>query len=349
MNFPEKQPTLAEEDAYELSDIDHELVLKYEPKFIAKGGEHIVYEAAGHPDVVVKVASESLRTTIDWNAQHDLPMDSLPNEIDIRAREYIKEEARRFQQLKAYFGAEHVLSQKKFLSKVPVTEDALNNLYEGHPPLKGSEAWAVIAIQKRAEELSDPDHLALVAGYAEQGEVSDEGWKAATDHLIFGESMETPLRENEFLEVQSNERIKALLKEAESDTDLKDSLKELIEKSIIYTEETGEILDLIGDDNIVFSKKDGKWNYRLVDALYPHSTKMVERAKAIILKLSTGTGIDESEQNVLMNAFNYIRTINGLAEQLGVEKRLSIVPKGMGNEVVDYLKLIRENLTFTQD
>lgn len=343
-----KENTVEEKDAYGLDGVEHDFVQKYQPKFLAKGGEHIVYETSGHPDIVVKVAVEPLKKIINWNAEHDLPIGSLPKEIEPRVQEYIKQEAERYQQMKTYFGAGHVLNQKKFLVKIPITDNILNNLYEGHPPIKGDETWGVVMVQKRAEELDDPKRLTLVAGYAEQGQVKEEDWNAATDHFVFGKNIEAQPSRDYLLTVQSNEKLKVLLERAEADEQLRESLKELVEKSISYTQETGEILDLIGEDNVVLSKKDGEWTYRLVDALYPHNARMVEKTKAVMLKLSIGKAIDEGEQNILMNAFNYVRTINGLAEKLGVEKRLNIIPEGMGNETVDYLAVIRKNLTFYQ-
>ncbi len=75
---------------------------------------------------------------------------------------------------------------------------------------------------------------------------------------------------------------------------------------------------------------------------------MVEETKIVLLKLSVGSEIDGGERNILMNTFNYVRTINGLAEQLGLEERINIVPEGMRREVIDFFKVINKDLKFYQ-
>ena len=78
-----------------------------------------------------------------------------------------------------------------------------------------------------------------------------------------------------------------------------------------------------------------------VDTRYPGESKMVEKAKIALLKLSVGTEIDEHEKNVLLNIFNLVRTVNGLAEQAGVQKRINIIPEGMTQRGIDFLQIIR--------
>ncbi len=336
------QKALAGQSAhYEIDQVEHDLVSRYRPKFLAKGGEHIVYEVPEHPDIVVKVSTDPLKKIIDWNAEHGRPVDSLPAELEPRIREYLKSETARYQLLKKYFGADHVPSKKEFLVKVPVTQEVLNALYEGNPPAATKEAWSVVMVQKRIEALNDPNRLAVVAGYAENNEVPKDLYDKATEHFVFGKNPEEKIEKEKFFEIQSHDDLKALLARSESDESLRESLQELIEKAITYTEETGEIFDLAGQDNIVFSQKDGRWTYSLVDALYPGESKAVEKAKIALLKLSAGSEIDEHEKNLLLNVFNFVRTINGLAELMGVQKRISIVPEGMTQERLDFLKIIR--------
>lgn len=336
------QEISAEQKAnYEIDQVEHDLVSRYQPKFLAKGGEHIVYEVPEHPNIVVKVSTGPLKKVIDWNAEHGQPIDSLPAELESRARDYLKEETARYQLLKKYFGADHVPSQKEFLVKVPITQEILNALYEGNPPATTTEAWSVVMVQKRVEALNDPERLAIVAGYAENDEVSKDLYDQTTEHFIFGKNAEEKIEKEKFLEIQSHNDLKALLEKSEGDENLRESLKELLEKIITYTEETGEIFDLAGQDNIVLSQKDGKWTYALVDTRYPGESKMVEKAKIALLKLSVGSEIDEHEKNVLLNIFNFVRTVNGLAEQMGTQKRINIVPEGMTQEQLDFLKIIR--------
>lgn len=326
---------------YSVDDVEHELVSSYRPKFLAKGGEHIIYELPEHPDVVVKVRAAFLKRTLEWNIEHSQPLDAFPVEIAPNIREYLKAEAERYQQLKKHFGSEHVPSQKEFLLKVPVTEKVMEELYEGKSPPKTNEAWSIVMVQKRVEALDDPNHLAIVAGYAEEGEVPEDAYKQATDHFIFSQNPEGKIERERFLQVQSPSELRTLLEKAESDENLKNALKDLIERMIAYVQGTGEIFDLCGQDNIVLFKKDGMWSFSLVDTRYPGEGRMIEKARAALSKLSEGNELGGGEKNVLLNTFNFVRTVNGLAEQIGVETRIDIVPPGMGKLDTDFLSMLR--------
>ncbi len=336
-----QQTSDEQKDNYELSVVEHELVSKYQPKFLARGGEHIIYDIPDHPNIVVKVKADLIKMVIWWNVEHEQPIDSLPVEIELRAREYLKKEAGRYQQLKKYFGAEHVPSQKEFLVKVPITEDILNALYDGKPPATTNEVWSAVIVQKRVGALSDPRRLTIVAGYAEREDVSEDLYNQATQHFVFGKNPEQKFEKEKFLEIQSNNDLKALVEKSALDENLRETLKDLVEKMVSYTEDTGEIFDFAGQDNIVLFRKDGKWTYTLVDVRYPGGSKMVDEAKVALLKLSVGNEIDEREKNILLNIFNFVRVVNGLAEQVGAQKRINIIPEGMKEEVMDFLKIIR--------
>ena len=114
------------------------------------------------------------------------------------------------------------------------------------------------------------------------------------------------------------------MEKSESDPKLGDVLHELIEKIISYTERTGEILDIAGDDNIIFFQKDNMWSYILVDAKYPGNNDVMRGLKLNLDKLKYEIETEEIGENILLNAFNYIRTINGIAEQLGIKARISV-------------------------
>ena len=297
----EPQDILTEQtNKYEFDQIEHELILKYQPKFLAKGGEHIIYEIPEHPDIVVKAETGLLEKIIEWNAEHGLPIDALPEEFKPRIHKYLKQEATRHQELKKYFGADHVPSQKEFLVKIPITKSILNALYENNPPATTNEAWSVVMVQKRVDALNDPNRLSIISGYVEYGKTPEDLNNQATEHFVFGKNLKKKIEKEKLFEIQTHSNLKILLEKSENDKNLKKSLKELVEKIISYTEKTGEIFDLAGQDNILLSQKDGKWTYTLVDTQFSCEGKMIEKAKATLDRLSVGSEIDEQEKHVLL-------------------------------------------------
>ena len=335
---------MSAKELFGLEGVEHELIENYQPKFLAIGGEHVVYEIPDHPDIVAKVEVMSLKDSITWNDEHGEPMGVLSEEFKAQRDEYIKLHIEKYQQLKKYFGNEHVLPQKEFLLKVPVPPNVLRLLYDEKPPLQGTETWSVAKIQRRAAELSDQNRLSLVAGNAELENLNAEEYNRVTEHLVFGKDSEMPLKENELLDIQSKDDLKKLLEQAENDDELMVSLRELLKKIVIYTNETGDVIDIIGKDNLVFTRKDGKWTYRLVDPLYPGDKKIVSEAKAVLLKLSKGIEFNNEEHRFLMHTFNIVRTVNGLAEQVGIPERIDIVPEDMEKKDMDYWALLKKKL-----
>jgi len=330
-----------EEERFTLDAVEHDLVTRYQPKFIAKGGEHIVYDIPEHQGVVVKVATEALRGILEWNMTHGLPADSLEEEVKSAVQDFLKREGVYHQQLKQYFGAEHVPGQKEALIKIPVTQDILKVVCrEGVIP-EINEAWSVITIQKRVEAMNDPHRFSLVTGYAEKEGVRADVYKKITDRLVFEQGTEEKLDKEEFLSVQSPDSLRALLSASETDENVHKLLRELIEKIIIYTEDTGEILDLAGQDNVIVYQKEDKISYSLVDARYPGDNRVMDKTVAILIKLSLGTEIDEHEKNLLLNGLNFVRTVNGLAELLGIDKKIHVVPQSVKVSSVDFLEMLR--------
>lgn len=329
-------------EIYGLSNLDHKLILKYKPQFLAVGGEHVVYNIPEHPNIVLKVSILSVKINIDWNANHGRPIDFLSSEIETRYQEYLKNQNERYLQMKKYFGSNHVLGQKKFMIRVPITENILNTLYDGNPPIIGNEVWGIVTVQKKAEGISDPSRHTLIAGYSEREDIQPEVYNEVTDNLVLGRNLGQRISKEQLIEVHPNPPLKFLLDGAENDENLKESLKDFVEKCIWYTEETDEILDLAGSDNVIFTKKDNKWTYRLVDALYPLG-KSVKKAKSALLKISVGNELTKEDKIYLLNTVNYVRLINGLADLLGIHKRINIVPEVMVGDKIDLLEILRTN------
>jgi hypothetical protein len=85
-----------------------------------------------------------------------------------------------------------------------------------------------------------------------------------------------------------------LLDQAATDAQLSAVLKDFTERTMAYSQETGEILDLAGADNVTVFRKDGTWRYRLVDALYPTGTNP---ARTRMLDASASPGGSRSSPN----------------------------------------------------
>lgn len=304
-------------------------VSKRRPKFLAAGGERLVYEIPGHPAVVVKVAIRPLEKTIALNAARGRPLDALPAEWKRRAAKDLRGEVARRRRLIARFGAEQVPAQRDLLAKVPVCGRMARALRkDGPPPPK--EAWTVVSVQKRVAALADPQRLRIAAGYAEHGPVPEALYVRATEHLVFGMHPAERIDRRRFLQIQSHPDLKALLAKAGRDGGLRRAIREWAERTIAHVAATGELFDLAGKDNIVFFRRGGAWTCALVDVRDPGAPGSLARVRNLLFKLAGRREIGAREAVALLNLFNFVRTVNGLAELTGSRERIRLVPEGAG-------------------
>ncbi|MBV7333768.1 hypothetical protein KFU94_37155 [Chloroflexi bacterium TSY] len=347
--------------------LHHDMVNRYDPQFLAQGGEHLVYEIPTHQNIVVKVAVNLIRLIIDSNMRHKRPLDAFPIGIGPMIRAYPQTEARRFQRLKRFFGRQHTLQQRKFIASIPLFDKSLYHLVErialaidSHkrdvPHLStptgdktfldrstSERVWAGVMIQQRASELFDKNRLTLATGYAELNMVEPTIYRSVTWNTLFGEAPLGSFDLDAFSVVQPSRPLKRLLVQLDADRALRTMMQELVRKIIRYCHATGETLDLASADNLVIVQKNGQWSYCLADALYPLKSDMMSRTRTALLKLSEGKSLDNHQQNVLLNTINFIRTINGLAHYLGLRNRLTVLPDSTSMREIDFLQVLRKN------
>jgi hypothetical protein len=102
-------------------------------------------------------------------------------------------------------------------------------------------------------------------------------------------------------------------------------VEDFVKKAIGFTSETGAILDIAGDKNIVFGEVNEEWRYELPDALSMHTEPVAERAGEAIHALTQEQTLEGQEWLFLLKGTHYTRIINALAIQIGIPDRLKIV------------------------
>ncbi len=325
----------AEAGSFSFTGLEHPTLAKYQPVFMAAGGEHVVYEIPGHPDIVVKAELHPTIHQIRQNARQGLPLDHITEMHKLLARAYLQEQTLVQQKMVTAFGREHLPQQKAFLKKVPVSEAILKaaKMPKEYPGPR--EVWSMIKVQKREKELAD-DHFTLTFEYAEGRTEDPELYRRATKALVWGEESDEEIEvegRDYYLQAQDQGELFKLLYDSEDDVELREQLAEFTQKAIAYTQNTGEILDLAGEDNVAFVKKGGHWTYRLIDAAA--YGKYAESSQLSLRKLAQGKELSEEEAFGLYNTVNYVRTINGTALFLGLPDRIKIIPPDLQDVEID--------------
>lgn len=338
----EPLPMASDDDAYDLSAmLDNRMVNQYAPAFLAKGGEHIVYVSPMAPDVVVKVDAMVMRKLHRSNAERGLPLDQMDPDVLPHVEEKMRNDRERYLRLRGVFGRAHVPGMKQGIVLVPVTEKLLIKTHRGMPPgdVKGiTQSWAIVKVQKRAPEIDKPGTLSVTAGYAEHRSITDQA-KYAEATAAYVDGANDGHASAEARKAVSHFDLNMVMQKAVAEPAAAEALKDFTAKTITYAMVTGEILDFAGGDNVTFYRDGDKWNYRLVDALFGHP-KMLPIAKEVASRAAKGKALNEFDISTLLNVVNFSRTVNGLADQLGIKERVAWMPEEAKGKI-DFLKLLK--------
>ena len=323
-------------NVYENLPDDHEVVKKYNPRFLAIGGEHIVYEAEGHPDVVIKASRYTLKEILAANSEHGLPLDSLPDDLRASIQEKIDRKNEQISVLREYFGIEHTLREKRLLAKVPLTPEIVDDMYAsdwfGRTPPDGSqglpEAWSSIVVQERAEALNNPERMSFYFGrFLEERGCDPTDYRKlneafALNRYVSAEDIEIFFRTQD---QPMTHALADLMERCKEDPDLCEVVSEMVIKMIGYAEDTGNALDIGGTDNVILYKENEKWTYLLIDVI-PFAADHEFREGALALHERVNCRpISKFQRGCIRNALNFTRALNGMAQVLAIPKRLEIL------------------------
>ncbi|MEO6536236.1 MAG: hypothetical protein ABIT47_00955 [Candidatus Paceibacterota bacterium] len=329
--------SLEQPNSYNKLPAGHEAVIQYRPKFIARGGDHLVYETEGHPDTVIKASTFKLKDILMDNAERGQPLDDISDEMRSALEQELEEKNAQIRLYREYFGAKHTLSERRYLMQVPISPEIIEEIYKKdwtyRVPPQGIEniqsAWTAAVIQKKAPQISDPNHLQFsFGGFVEERTVKpDSNEYAKLNDAFLGKETITPEDLELFFKIQDNPEIHALsdlLAKAEAEPALKEAIKDFIGKSIIFANETGNILALAGEDNVILYPQDDTWSFLLVDAIPLYNQPLYQEAKEILIRERKGEVLNKEETGFLTRGYNFVRTMNGLAAALGMTERLQL-------------------------
>ena len=161
---------------------DNELVSRYQPRFLNRGGEHLVYLVDGHPNLVIKASTykikDSVMSIID--RQGDVDDSVLESEAREKYEDEIKKKNEEIRQLRSSFGKEHTLKERRYLMKVPVSHELLKEIFYNDyfarvlpdSAKNINEVWTHVVVQEFTKISNDPNRLSLTYGhFLENGDV----------------------------------------------------------------------------------------------------------------------------------------------------------------------------------
>ncbi|MDQ7815226.1 MAG: hypothetical protein RDU25_05500 [Patescibacteria group bacterium] len=302
---------------------------KHWPYLAAKGGEHLVFsfDDPRLQGIVYKVNYfESLPLLTAWYEGED----AMERKLDLM-REEMDQRTAKLNQMRDYFGFNAVPPQRFVIKKLPVTDSLImalkaERLVQGMDLPKELPVWTCV---QRKIKKPEGQTYSLNGYYPESKVKFGRSWSredietydAAHDVLFGGPLSELDQASQEKWVLLEYPELLPLWQAKIGDPVFKKELQQVVKKLIAYTQETGELMELAGAENLVLLKEKAGWQVKLFDAL-PMKGVSMESLRGITAKLKSGRSLTLQQRYVAMNGLNTLRFINALALIAEVPERM---------------------------
>lgn len=303
----------------------------YLPEIKAKGGEHLVYEFRDpkHMDVVYKV---NFSKTLPVLAAHYNGEIATKRAVE-KMEEDMLEQQSKLRELRSYFGFHAVPVQRFLVRDVPVSKEVVDALKPGWMPdtldVPGTiPAW--INVQRRLEMPGDRT-VSLNGYYPEsprkllhRGDVDEERVYDLGHEILIGKDIpDLDDEERRAIVLDMYKDLHRVAEKAEDDPAFREKLADTVRKMIAYTEETENVLDLAGRNNVVLTEGEKGWDLKMPDALFAGDMTLHGLDDAI-RRHAKGEKLLTRHAQSALNPLNTVRVINALAIIAGIPDRLRV-------------------------
>ncbi len=265
----------------------------------------------------------------------------------------MRDEQENIAEMEAYF-PHAVLRERLAVMDVPVNQELLRTLtpqeHQQHAIPPGlHELPTIVTLQQRvSKEAFGEGSLSLQTYYVEDcDEIRDgsmtEEYDKINRYFIDNEPFDHPRWGVEFLSYSEDSAV--LLDRVEQDPQFAGLLNDFVLSAIRFTEETGNVLELVGDKNArLYQKEDREkstsWNLALIDARMPGEAFLGGR-DALREMMRGGVVSDRMIVDAKLT-LAHVRFINALAQALHIPQRIQLFNEPLaphGKAIIDYFRL----------
>ena len=91
-----------------------------------------------------------------------------------------------------------------------------------------------------------------------------------------------------------------------------------------YFEASGNFIDLVGQENVLFHQKDGKWTFQIGSVVKGENKQVMEQAMSTLEENPQTLNQDQKMRNQLLNQLALIRLLNATGLKVGIGKIVDI-------------------------
>lgn len=290
------------------------LLDRYKPEPISGGAEHVVFRIPNHPTIVVKVEHNRLYQKLaakDYAPYSDAERAALGQERNRRAKE-----------LARYFGP-RALAQKVGVAHLPIPP-YIRAQFLKHDPGVPEELDLVATVQIASRGIGQEEALSFTEPAAYPVEPQpDETKDGALAAWAIGSKALSP-RETGVLLAKRFPGFSQKVWEIRDTSWGEQVLREFVQSAIRYSRETGEAMDLIGSNNVVFFRNEkARWEFECLDTLFKRP-RLLAKARRILEEAAAdpSRSLQEDELDELVFAVQYVEMVNAVAVMVGSPERL---------------------------
>ncbi|MCX6780897.1 MAG: hypothetical protein NT003_02140 [Candidatus Magasanikbacteria bacterium] len=143
-----------------------------------------------------------------------------------------------------------------------------------------------------------------------------------------GEGFANPTKIDMSIDYKKNaleaKKIRYLFQAIEEDKELQAVVQEFLNKFKTYVEIYDFIPDLVGEENVLFYKKDGNWTYQIGSVIKGETLSQLNEALKFLEKDPAQIDLDRRKKSALANGFAVGRLVNALGAKLRIGTILPI-------------------------
>lgn len=269
-------------------------------ELIGHGGSHDVYQFQGAPEFVYKL-KHGFYSKLISNDLSEAVAEEIIRIIDLENKQY--------EALYSYFEAKNCL--REYSMMIPTRIETYAGEYH--------VIDAIVNVQEMSEFFDHPTKLNATGMYIERGErFADVEAKNQFDKInrgLFGEGV-FDIEDYVSFDSSHEQYIREFLESLREDEGLQDAVRDFLTRFAKYYEETGNILDLIGSENVIFYRTDDGWEYQLGSVIKGSTRERFEEALRLI-EIDPSQMLPEVKSS-LLNGLAVGRYVNALAHEVGM-------------------------------
>jgi len=271
---------------------------------IGSGGTHDVFIDQNNSNFVIKLNRGALEKISSLNQSE------WSDETQKKVNEYVEGENNKNKQLYKSFGVENCLSEKVMVAKINLERNNVSQNING-----------VISIQEASDIFKNPTKKDFSTGYVERDELFKENKNVYDDmnRALLGDA---DFNEKDIL--LFNERLKPIFELADTNQQFADCMREFLIRFKEYFEASGNFIDLVGEENVLFYQKDGNWSFKLGSVIKQETKQGMETALDYLRENPDTLNQDQSLRNKLIKQLAVPRLLNATGIKVGIGKVVNI-------------------------